>query len=76
MPLLRICDILVRIQILLFSISTLTFKTPKKFSLSFSCYKKIIEGTISVADPDPGSGIRDPRSGIRCLFDPWIRDPE
>jgi hypothetical protein len=22
----------------------------------------------SVADPDPGSGIR-------CLFDPWIRDP-
>jgi hypothetical protein len=23
---------------------------------------------ISVADPDPGSGIR-------CLFDPWIRDP-
>ncbi len=22
----------------------------------------------SVADPDP-------RSGIRCLFDPWIRDP-
>jgi hypothetical protein len=23
----------------------------------------------SVADPDPGSGIR-------CLFDPWIRDPE
>ncbi len=25
--------------------------------------------SISVADPDPGSGIR-------CLFDPWIRDPE
>jgi hypothetical protein len=23
---------------------------------------------VSVADPDPGSGIR-------CLFDPWIRDP-
>ncbi len=23
---------------------------------------------ISVADPDPGSGIG-------CLFDPWIRDP-
>jgi hypothetical protein len=23
----------------------------------------------SVAEPDPGSGIR-------CLFDPWIRDPE
>jgi hypothetical protein len=23
---------------------------------------------ISVADPDPGSGIR-------CLFDPWIPDP-
>ncbi len=23
----------------------------------------------SVADPDPGSGIR-------CLFDPWIRYPE
>jgi hypothetical protein len=23
----------------------------------------------SVADPDPGSEIR-------CLFDPWIRDPE
>jgi hypothetical protein len=22
-----------------------------------------------------GSGIRDPGSGIRCLFDPWIRDP-
>ena len=22
----------------------------------------------SVADPDPGAGIR-------CLFDPWIRDP-
>jgi hypothetical protein len=20
--------------------------------------------------------IRDPGSGIRCLFDPWIRDPE
>ncbi len=27
--------------------------------------------TSSVADPDPGSGIRDP-----VLFDPWIRDPE
>jgi hypothetical protein len=25
--------------------------------------------SCSVADPDPGSGIR-------CLFDPWIRDPE
>jgi hypothetical protein len=25
----------------------------------------------SVADPDPGSGIRD-----WVLFDPWIRDPE
>ncbi len=25
-------------------------------------------GVSSVADPDPGSGIR-------CLFDPWIRDP-
>ncbi len=25
-------------------------------------------GYVSVADPDPGSGIR-------CLFDPWIRDP-
>jgi hypothetical protein len=25
---------------------------------------------ISVADPDPGSGIRD-----WVLFDPWIRDP-
>ncbi len=24
--------------------------------------------STSVADPDPGSGIR-------CLFDPWIRDP-
>jgi hypothetical protein len=23
---------------------------------------------VSVADPDPGSGIR-------CLFNPWIRDP-
>jgi hypothetical protein len=23
----------------------------------------------SIADPDPGYGIR-------CLFDPWIRDPE
>jgi hypothetical protein len=23
---------------------------------------------VSVADPDPGSGIG-------CLFDPWIRDP-
>jgi hypothetical protein len=30
----------------------------------------------SVADPDPGSGIRDLGSRIRCLFDPWIRDPE
>jgi hypothetical protein len=30
--------------------------------------KKQSEST-SVADPDPGSGIR-------CLFDPWIRDPE
>ncbi len=26
---------------------------------------------FSVADPDPGSGIRD-----WVLFDPWIRDPE
>jgi hypothetical protein len=25
----------------------------------------------SVADPDPGFGIRD-----RVLFEPWIRDPE
>jgi len=28
-------------------------------------------GAYSVADPDPGFGIRDP-----VLFDPWIRDPE
>jgi hypothetical protein len=27
-------------------------------------------GSISVADPDPGSEIRD-----WVLFDPWIRDP-
>ncbi len=32
--------------------------------------------SVSVADPDPGSGIRDLGSGIRCLFDHWIRDPE
>ncbi len=39
--------------------------------------------SISVADPDPGSGaFLTPGSGIRCLFDsgirclfdPWIRD--
>ncbi len=31
----------------------------------------------SVADPDPGSGaFLTPGSGIRCLFDPWIWDPE
>jgi hypothetical protein len=31
---------------------------------------------FSVADPDPGSGaFLTPGSGIRCLFDPWIRDP-
>ncbi len=29
----------------------------------------LMEGTDSVADPDP-------ESGIRCLFDLWIRDPE
>ncbi len=30
----------------------------------------------SVADPDPGSGAcLIPGSGIRCLFDPRIRDP-
>jgi hypothetical protein len=30
---------------------------------------------INVADPDPGSGaFLTPGSGIRCLFDPWIRD--
>ncbi len=29
-----------------------------------------------VADPDPGSGaFLTPGSGIRCLFDPLIRDP-
>jgi hypothetical protein len=31
---------------------------------------------ISVANPEPGSGaFLTPGSGIRCLFDPWIRDP-
>ncbi len=30
---------------------------------------------LRVADTDPGSGILDPRSGIRCLFGPWIRNP-
>ncbi len=30
----------------------------------------------SVAEPDSGSGaFLTPGSGIRCLFDPWIRDP-
>jgi hypothetical protein len=32
-------------------------------------YRYLTRDFISVADPDPGSGIR-------CLFDPWIRDPE
>ncbi len=31
--------------------------------------------THSAADPDPGSGALTPGSGIRCLCDPWIRDP-
>jgi hypothetical protein len=30
--------------------------------------KTINVGASNVADPDPGYGIR-------CLFDPWIRDP-
>jgi hypothetical protein len=30
--------------------------------------QKANSATSSVADPDPGSEIR-------CLFDPWIRDP-
>jgi hypothetical protein len=48
--------------------------------IQFSNYKKIMPLTsslfkfffvvCSVADPDPGSGIRD-----WVLFDPWIRDP-
>ncbi len=24
----------------------------------------------------PGTSVADPGSGIRCLFDPWIRNPE
>ncbi len=48
-------------------------------SLLFS-NKFVIYGTcvgVSVADPDPGSGaFLTPGSGIWCLFDPWIRDPE
>jgi hypothetical protein len=35
--------------------------TGKKRKLAFTCTY------CSVADPDPGSGIR-------CLFDPWIRN--
>jgi hypothetical protein len=31
-------------------------------------YDFILEGFCSVADPYPGSGIR-------CLLDPWIREP-
>jgi hypothetical protein len=32
-----------------------------------------LERQTSIADPNP---IRDPGSGIRCLVDHWIRDPE
>jgi hypothetical protein len=32
-------------------------------------FRKEYDKKNSVADPDLGSGIR-------CLFDPWIRDPE
>jgi hypothetical protein len=42
-----------------------------KLRRSLNILKKLHEKAIkitSVADPDQGSGIR-------CLFDPWIRDP-
>jgi hypothetical protein len=53
---------------------------PDKFTFLLHCqnfssfFKESLKGkglfhVTSVADPDPGSGIR-------CLFDPWIRDPE
>jgi hypothetical protein len=41
----------------------LTKKNSQKFIFGY-----IRSVPVSVADPDPGSGIR-------CLFDPWIRDP-
>ncbi len=37
---------------------------------------KLYRKTIKLIQRTPYSlTIRDPRSGIRCLFDPWIRDP-
>ncbi len=40
----------------------------QKAGFSFQIFLTFLLHFISVADPDPGLGIR-------CLFDPWIRDP-
>ncbi len=45
----------------------LTVPPPSLNQDSSKCAHKT-QINCSVADPDPGSGIR-------CLFDPWIRDP-
>jgi hypothetical protein len=46
------------------------FHLSTKIVLSHSSLFTVLPVPVlpSVADPDPGSGIR-------CLFDPWIRDP-
>jgi hypothetical protein len=55
------------------SLTTLSYSFSLRYTAALVkknyCYlvKEIII-TYSVSDPGPGSGIR-------CLFDPWIRDP-
>jgi hypothetical protein len=49
----------------------LTFQDPRHQSHGIG---KLVSD--SIVDPDPGSGaFLIPGFGIRCLFDPWIRDP-
>jgi hypothetical protein len=62
-------------EILVFWLMVRIFNVVIRFRICLSIYvrnaqrRHIHNLTItSVADPDPGSGIR-------CLFDPWIRDP-
>jgi hypothetical protein len=57
-----------------FSLTSIMHDTGQFVKLSVHCKVETVKG--SVADPDTGSGaFLTPGSGIRCLFDPWIRDP-
>ncbi len=67
----------------------INFLSAKMYTIKCTCYKRLsgdagriyadgvmLKSVLRIRNWDPGSGVfLTPGSGIRCLFDPRIRDP-